>query len=609
MKIFKITSIFRLIYIAVIITLLYLFFSGKEIHSYNIDGLDIKETSSIDFPLIPKRIKSLELTYKGLSFYLSKKNVVTVISDDDIIRSSNIEDLSIMDNSVQVNLENSISLIFRVDNYGERLTISSNIPRVFPNIKELYIPYTLVNNYELNETELSYVISNENQEFHLKVNDKYFVNQLEKRIHLTALDDKVSTLTFSQLDDSDLPIAEQWYIEQKKLEKESLAVLLENYLSKIDDGINQVFGPIRYVPKNDTNGETWKNIPSLNKFSENSIIVYLAKAMLTGNYTNSLKKIKGIKSRYPNILTYNSTPFLGNVVRNGNKGMSLDKKELTEIKRQIKSGDNKILQSQIPLHYFEAGEIEITTLEKIINEIDKKNLNLTELSNSLYHLIQILDMGTINSISSDSIKQITDLIIQNIKWDDSGIYLVNNEDISSQLLNLKTGKLLIEASQHETSEYSKPIGEALIQTYMNNSDNLGSNFTFYNFKEKTYSQEIIKAEDSYLLLSQNRYLPHYYQSNGIKIWTISDSIVINRSSKDTRITITYPLDKYTKVNSHFLIISGIKPYKSLNFKGTAWRADKNFEKWGIGYYYEPSTQLLYFMPNHTKLREEIVVYY
>ncbi len=605
MQIFKITSLYKLMYLSVIIFLLLTYFSAKDINTYNLDGLGIIETSSVEYPIIPKRIKSLELNYKGLSFYFTKGNPIIIESDDNIKRYSHVKDIKIIENTLQINLGNEIVLNFRVDNRGERLTIGSSIPKVFPTIKEIIIPFTLNNNYSIEKSELSYKISNNKEEFHLKLNDKYYVDESKNRIHMVAEDDKISTLTFSPLNNSDLPLAEQWYMLNRLVYNEKLEEEISNYLYKVEDHINSIFSPIRYVSDSDS----WQNLPTVGNFTEDAVITYLSQAMQRGNYQRSLNKIKALKSKYPSMFTYPSTAFLGNIIDNGRNGIAKENKSLSNIKSLIRISDPRLFETWIPEHLFEGEELDFKALESIINNTSKKSLTLEGLSISLYNLVQILETESTNSKSSDSVKEITDLILQKIKWDTSGIYLIEDDSISNQELNLKVGKLLIEASQYETSEYSKPIGEGLIRTYLSNSDKNGGVKNTYNIQKKSFSLSEISPEKSFLQLSQNQYIPHYYQSEGIKVWTISDSIIIDKSTKDIRITITYPVDKNSKINSHFLTISGVKPYKQLYFKGTLWRADKVFERYGVGYYYELSTKLLYFMPNHTKPREEIVITY
>ena len=605
MKTFNISSLFKFIYLGVTVIMLFYFFTGEETINYNVDGLDIIETSSIEYPVIPKKIKSLELSYKGLSFNISNQSPIILSSTDNINRSSKIRNIKIIDNTLRLNLENHVNLDFRVDNHGDRLTISSNIPKVFPTISKLTIPYNLKGNYELEYTDLSYKFSNDTNEFHLKLNDKYQLFIEEQKIVLLAEDDKLSTLTFSPLSNSELPIAEQWYLKYRIQYDLPLRDLIDDYLRNVERSIRSIFNPIMFIPES----ETWNNIPSVANFTENKVIVYLADAMQRNNYTKSLQKILGIKKRYPSIFGFPSTPFLGNIVVNGKKGVLSDINELQRINTQINRADPDIFQKRIPKHFFPGDQIDIKKLEELIISTDNRTLNLQGLSVALWHLLLIVEQESLTSDMSNSIKEITDLIIEKIRWDETGLYLVDNSNLSSQLLNFITGELLIEASQFETSEYSKSIGEALIYTFINNSERNGNISTTYNFEDKSFSISKNTPENIYLLLSDNVYLPHFYQDRDIKVWTISESVQIDKSLNKTRITITYPVDKSVKVNYHFLVIQGVKPYNQLFFKNRPWRADSKFERYGVGYYYEQSTKLLYFMPNHSKSREEIIINY
>lgn len=592
-------------YLGIIIFLLSSYFNAKEVNTYNLDGLGIIETTSVEYPLIPKRIKSLELAYKGLYFTISHNSKLIIISEDNIKRHGHIKELNLIDKTLQITLDNNILLSFRVDNRGERLTVNSSIPKVTPPIKEIILPIYLNDNYTIEKNELSYKISNNREEFHLKLNDNYYLGPNNSNIHIKAVDDKISTLTFSPLSDSELPLAEQWYLLNRLVYTEKLDIAISDYLYKCELYINSLFSPINY--QEDYN--TWKNLPSINEFTEDSVISYLALGMNNGSYQRNLEKIKPLKDRYPNMFTYASTPFLGNILKNGGNGMREENNLRNKIQSYINTSDSRLNKLWIPQYLFKGQELNVKALESMINSMNKEDLNLEELSIALYNLLQIMEKESTNSKSIDSVKEITDLILQKIKWDDSGIYLSDDRILTNQELNLKVGQLLIDASQYEASEYSKPIAEGLIHTYLNNSNKDGEVKTTYNLLEKSFSDSTVSAEKSFLILSDNPYLPHYYQSDGIKIWTISDSIAINKSTKNIRITITYPVDNNSKVNSHFLTVSGIKPYSQLYFKGTLWRADKLFERYGVGYYYENSTELLYFMPNHTKPREEIVITY
>lgn len=605
MKILKMRNLYSLIYISVIITLFFLYFSGKDVTYYQIENLYITETASIEFPLIPKKTKSLTINYKDLNLTISQQSPIKIISGDNIQRNATVESMSIVGNSLNLNLKNQLELNIMIDKRGNRLTISSTIPKVFPAIKEIILPYELSSNLKLEPGDLSYKIFNDQEEFHLKLNDLYYVDTEKSQIHLIAEDDKINTLTFSPLSDSDLPLAEQWYNTIGVHNSIDMYDLIEDYLTDITEYNNDLYNSIRYS----SSSGTWSNLPGISEVTEESVVIYLADALESGNYSSSKLKIDGLLRLYPYKFGFYSTPYLGNIIRNGRDGLDLDAKELYNIRRLVDNSDQELLNTWIADHYFTAGSIDLKKLEIFISDVELDSSPLITELILLNNLLYILDGGSTNSSTLDMVKQLTDSIIEKIYWDETGLHLIDTDGLSNMTQNLRAGQLLIKASQHESSEYSKPIGESLISTYINNSEENGALKGIYLSKEKRWLERIITPETSYLALSNNPYLPHYHEEGGLRIWTISDSIDVTRTSSNIRITASFPIDREKGVRSHYLAISGVEPYKELYFRGTLWRADRNFEKWGVGYFYDQTPQHLYFMPKHNKIREEILISY
>lgn len=605
MKLFKLSSLYKLAYLLVIAGLLFKTFSQENVERIEVEGLEVVEKSFLEMPLIPKKIKSLNIKHRGITFNISYTRPVSIISDDGLERKSHIINTEVVEDSLIVNLKNGVKLHFKVDNFGDRLTVSSDIPKVFPTIKKLNIPFKINPEYSVERTELSHKFFNEDDEFHLKLNDNYNIGDKKRYIKLLAENDKVSTLTFSPLDAKQLPIAEQWYMKHRDTSLEKVDVLKERYLSKVLKTVNRVYDSMLF----NSELERWQNIPARGKVSENSAIVYLAESVGKNGYSDKLERIKTVKNRYPRFFGFNSSPFLGNIVTLGKSGFDEDFRQLQNIESMIRTSDSRLFNTEIPKHFFEKNQFPNEKLEEIINNRNKESLNLKQLSITLNNMMMVLKSGSNSSESIDSVKEITTIILSKIKWDETGLYLVENLESSSQLLNLKTGLQLIDASQYEVSEYCKPIGEALVSTFIKNSKSNGDIPAYYDLKSQKSSEEVLNGADIYLLLSESKNLPHYYIDKGIKAWTISDSITIKKNSKNTTITISYPVKNKKDKNSHHMVISGVSPYKQLNYKGQPWRAAKDFEKWGVGYYYEQDTQLLYFMPSHKYSREKILITY
>lgn len=589
-------------------------YKRTEKQIYTIGDLTVTEKAFARRPLFPKSLKSVDIDYKGISFDISINRPVILLSDDGIKRKSRLLDLKTNKDSVEVYLENNIKLLFTIDNDGERLTIHSSIPvkNVFPEVREVKIPLLIKESHIMEKTELSYKIFNESEEFHLKFNDNYTLSDSNSYIKLIAENKKISTLTFSHLNTRDLPIAEEWYMKHRVIKDLDLSKTISNYQNDVEDAINRTFNNIRYYPVGatwDKKPTSWENIPKKNDISEDNVIIYLSNSVRSPDYKKSYFKALGLKKQYPDKFSYKSTPFLGDIVKNGYMTKKLFNTELNNIRANINNNSEILFNKRIKDDYFKNNNINIYQLERIINDKSKKDLGLKQLSISLENLLKITEYGTNSNKTSDSIKEITNLIIQKIYWTNSKLYLIDGSVLSDQLLNFETGLLLIKSSQHETSEYAKPIGEALVESFLTNRDFKGDIAKTFNTETGNFSNEVIPGSEIYLKLSKNPNLPHFYQEKDILIYTIAQVYTgatgINNNSSEIRINVEYPFPTKNS-NPHTYVISGIKPYKQIYLGGRLWRPDVNFEKWNIGYYYDQNSELLYFMVNN-KSKEEIKI--
>ncbi len=240
-------------------------------------------------------------------------------------------------------------------------------------------------------------------------------------------------------------------------------------------------------------------------------------------------------------------------------------------------------------------------------------MSLEELSASLDNLLKIVDYGESSNETIDTIKDMTSRIINKIVWKNSKLYLVDNSTTSDQLLNLQTGMTLIKASQFETSEYTKPIGEALIDSFLSHRNYRGDVPKTIEISSDQKSTETIPGEDIYLLIEDAPFTPHFYQDGDILVYTIAETnseiTMANGSYKEIRINTTYPFN--TKLKSpHTVIISGIKPHKQLQLGTRVWRPYPLHEEYYVGYYYDQQPELLFVMLNMSdkgEIMEEIKV--
>ena len=246
MKILKKTFIYILIYIGVIFSLLFFNYSQRDVSLRENEAFKITEVASIGSPLFPRKIRSLKIDFKGLTFLLSSKSPLLISTDDGVVRRSQVTGINITNDSVIVDKTNSVRIIFRSINYGESIAIDSTVPRVFPVIKEISIPISLEKGFKVENTDLAYKISSSNQEFFLKLNDNYLLDRKEMGLKVKVNNEKVPTLVFSQSGISNISLAEYWYMRVRNKNLPPIQKFIKDFVESCLVDINKQFSVIRY---------------------------------------------------------------------------------------------------------------------------------------------------------------------------------------------------------------------------------------------------------------------------------------------------------------------------------------------------------------------------
>lgn len=616
MKILRISSLYILSYVLFIALFLVIAYNRTETKKENIGDLVFTERAFSHRPLFPRTLKSVDINFKGISFDISRrKPVIVKTSLDEVVRKSMLLRSEATKDSITLFLENDIEIRFSINPLEEKLSIETNIPgkNVFPEIEEVKIPLKILSSHTMEKTDLSYKIFNDQDEFHLKLNDNYTISKDNNYLILTTENKKLSTLTFSHLNARDLPIAEEWYMKHRVIKDLNMDSVISQYKDDVEEVIENNFRGIKYYPPDSTWAKppaSWDNMPDIDKVSENSAIIYLANSMNSSDYIEEYYKVLGLRKRYPQKFKGNETPYLGGIVTKGNKAISDYNRELSSYNRYINNEDSKIFTTRIKDFYFSNEKLNNKGLEEILLSKPSIDMNLDELSATLGNLLNISEKSSNKEIIVERIKEISNLIIRKISWTKSKLYLIDNSTISDQLLNFHTGLNLIKASQYETSEYVKPIGDALVDTFLSNRNYKGDVPLTFNFEDETFSEEYIPGEDVYMMLSDSSNYPHFFVKDDITIYSISEvdsnSINILNEASEIRIRVKYPFSNQS--NPHAFAISGVKPYKQIYLGGRLWRPDLNFETWYIGYYYDQASEVLFFMVNSSS-KEEIRITY
>lgn len=138
--------------------------------------------------------------------------------------------------------------------------------------------------------------------------------------------------------------------------------------------------------------------------------------------------------------------------------------------------------------------------------------------------------------------------------------------------------------------------------------------TGYNLLNSTFAlsapKGIASFSDLYPILVQNAYYPHLTllsnNASVITAWTASPNVTL---TSPVRGTLELAM-QFNVGESHYLIITGIKPFNTINMYGLNYRSDSQFESYNSpGYVYDFETETLFLKMRHKNEIEKVIFTY
>jgi hypothetical protein len=115
------------------------------------------------------------------------------------------------------------------------------------------------------------------------------------------------------------------------------------------------------------------------------------------------------------------------------------------------------------------------------------------------------------------------------------------------------------------------------------------------------------AGNLYANLKPTEYYPRalWLGETGFWAWTVSPSVKPTWQDGNLNISFSFPVS-----STHHVIISGIKPFLSLQIHGTNWRTDNQYERYdSSGWVYHQQEQILVIKLRHREQTETIKIIY
>lgn len=330
-------------------------------------------------------------------------------------------------------------------------------------------------------------------------------------------------------------------------------------------------------------------------------------------YTEALDSVPSIFKTGPN-RTYLSAPYFNSLARM-NTGYQT---ELQSRKLQLNSAlaDNSIavisIDSLLQVLQQTAQLSQIPYVGTIIaNNISSLNAYQAACVLAFYADIAAYEMSYRQYI--EPYLAICEKIVLSAFVNINELYFISLEkNTVNTTTNIRIADMLIRYGQaiHNTSWQQG--GFLLINSLFaltESGDSVMEEYTYYSDMSSISGSKPINPSVLYsLLVTDNTYYPHTVILNTqepLWAWTVAEDVSYKKDASSATISVTFPQGE-----THYMIISGIEPFSSIQLYGLDFRTDPQFESYNsAGYIYLRETKTLLIKMRHRSIIEDIKFIY
>jgi len=384
----------------------------------------------------------------------------------------------------------------------------------------------------------------------------------------------------------------------RELEDGKIILTRENsFLSYRSRGKQTVFNPADYVIEKvgnyeeeilsfrNSSFEIWnKNAGSLQ--NENDIIAFCTEALVRGSYQAALTAIPRSFTGH----SFQPSPFTGGMTNAYQSLAVYENEKLKLITRLAEEKSLDILKEDHILDFlFTRNNIALTNeVVDIITNANADSLFIDYCPGLLEALADLKSWRpSLENPAAHLIERVLSIVSDNLIRDtvDDHVFAMNYEGMNLDF-SLRLGKALIDWTQTAENAEWEAIGKSLVLSALE----LGEKGRLYTrLKPVNYNPRAAWLSD-----------------NGQWAWTVSPNVrAAAAANGDLTFTFSFPVNM-----THYVIISGIKPFLRLQLYGTDWKSEPGFERSdSSGWVYYQQEQMLVLKLRHRSAAENVRIIY
>jgi len=324
--------------------------------------------------------------------------------------------------------------------------------------------------------------------------------------------------------------------------------------------------------------------------NEDDITGYLSEALRQNNYGSAVNNISreflGSTQH-----TYKSAVYLGGMTGAYRTFVSEENKRLNGITALTKEKSLDVLKEEHVIDYLltRGDTVLAYDIIQLIQDINSEKILIDYCPGLLeaYSDIKRWNASIKNPVEP-LIEQILILVSENLSKDTvSNLVYASGSKDRELYYSVRLGNALINWAEDAKNADWTDIGRSLVLSALTNAGP-GAGNLYANLKLSEYYPRAL-----------------WLGETGFWAWTVSPSVKPSWQDSNLNISFSFPVGM-----THHVIISGIKPFISLQIHGTNWRTDNQYERYdSSGWVYHQNEQILVLKLRHREQAENIKIIY
>lgn len=359
---------------------------------------------------------------------------------------------------------------------------------------------------------------------------------------------------------------------------------------------------------------TWDMRDASPRFSERILTAYLAEAWRRNQYTTAFNQMRRAADQHPQDVGYLSVVFLGNVRQVWDQTLQADQQRSLTLSSRISARDPSVFHEEEIFSFaaLRGNEELFRALLSFATDLDIREIDVP-LAVSLASASVVDPHPT--AASRDATRRfedlVSDVILPAVRQFDERFFVESAQGEIDVLFSIRAGVLLERLGRRDNETLYTTVGRNLVLSGLQLADSRGflPRLIFFNEMGIQRQEGSFGPEDLYPLISGNPWYPRkrsLYDDLGAGsfIWSIANFTRVDIGAEQSTFTLQYPRNR-----THYVVIHGIPPFTSMNLFNLQWRNDPSFELYIKGRHFEQRTNTLMIKYTDDSVEGNIILFY